>query len=64
MSENDYIAEYIKERFPNLLGADYGWWKVKRVAYESMKTIGAIFSNFGDEMIREESETQENEEDI
>ena len=27
-SENDYIAEYIKEKHPSLLGADYAFWKI------------------------------------
>ena len=31
-SENDYIAEYIKEKHPSLLGADYALWKIGKIA--------------------------------
>lgn len=46
MTENDYIAEYVKEKHPGLLGADYAIWKVGKITVEvfrgfrdSMKTI-------------------------
>lgn len=31
-TENDYIAEYIKEKHPSLLGADYALWKIGKAA--------------------------------
>ena len=30
MTENDYIAEYIREKYPKLLGMDYTCWKIAR----------------------------------
>lgn len=28
MSENDYIAEYVREHYPAILGMDYCFWKL------------------------------------
>ena len=46
MTENDYIAEYVKEKHPGLLGADFAMWKVLKIVIdfargfqESMKSI-------------------------
>lgn len=37
MTENDYIAEYVKEKHPGLLGADFALWKFSRIAIESVR---------------------------
>lgn len=46
MTENDYIAEYIKDKYPSLLGIDYTMWKfVKQlgnVAHDIVKTFERI----------------------
>lgn len=39
MTQNDYIAEYIKERHPSLLGTDFAIWKLGRVCAEASKNI-------------------------
>lgn len=39
MSENDYIAEYIKEKYPALIGFDYAMWKLGRQYAEFVKDI-------------------------
>lgn len=31
MTENDYIAEYIKEKYSNLLGFDFAVWKACKI---------------------------------
>lgn len=31
MNENDYIAEYVKERHPGILGFDFCIWKAAKV---------------------------------
>lgn len=31
MTENDYIAEYVKEKCPQILGADYELWVFAKV---------------------------------
>ena len=38
MSENDYIAEYIKEKYPMLLGMEFGLWKFAKQITEAAKT--------------------------
>lgn len=39
MTQNDYIAEYIKEKHPSLLGADFAIWKLGRTFAEAAKNI-------------------------
>lgn len=31
MSENDFIAEYVKEKRPEILGLDYYFWKMSKI---------------------------------
>lgn len=38
-TDNDYIAEYIRERHPSLLGADFALWKLAKMAKEAMEKI-------------------------
>ena len=53
MSDNDYIAEYIKEKYPTLLGLDFAMWKFGRRFTESLidmskgieNTVNAVFGN-------------------
>lgn len=45
MTENDYIAAYIKEKFPQLLGFDYALWRSSRVAREYAQRLVSIFEN-------------------
>lgn len=45
MSENDYIAEYIKERRPELIRSfDFIFWKMSRITAEAVKKITDTFS--------------------
>ena len=39
MTENDYIAEYIKEKHESLLGVDFAVWKVFRIAANLVRQI-------------------------
>ncbi len=45
MTENDYIAEYIKEKYPTLLGLDFAMWKVGRIAVDASRKIVEVFNN-------------------
>ena len=53
MSDNDYIAEYIKEKYPTLLGFDFAMWKLGRRFSEALidmskgieNTVNAVFGN-------------------
>ena len=45
MSENDYIAEYIKERRPELIrSVDFVFWKMSRITADAVKKIVDAFS--------------------
>lgn len=39
MTENDYIAEYVKEKHPGLLGVDFALWKAGKVAIETIRSF-------------------------
>lgn len=52
MSENDYIAEYIKEKYPRLLGVEFAFWKFGRAIQTMAQEIVDIFKG----MTREERE--------
>lgn len=45
MSENDYIAEYIKEKYPRLLGVDFAIWKCGRAIQTMAQDIIEVFKN-------------------
>lgn len=45
MSENDYIAEYIKEKYPKLLGMDYTVWKMGRLLGDAIGKVVDAFSS-------------------
>lgn len=45
MTENDYIAEYIKEKYPTLLGADFAFWKIGKMAFNVGRRIAEAFNN-------------------
>lgn len=66
MTENDYIAEYIKERYPQLLGFDYALWRASQVAREYVQRLASIFENVDLSKIvtaRETMETKAESED-
>lgn len=45
MTENDYIAEYIKEKYPTLLGLDFAMWKVGKIAVNAGRKIVEVFNS-------------------
>lgn len=45
MSENDYIAEYVKEKYPSILGVDFGIWKTVRMVGDMLRNIAEAFSD-------------------
>jgi len=45
MTENDYIAEYIKEKYPTLLGLDFAMWKVRKIAVGAGRKIVEVFND-------------------
>lgn len=40
MSENDYIAEYVKENHPQIIQTfDFGLWRAKKILNNSLQRI-------------------------
>ena len=42
MSGNDYIAEYVRQKYPGILGIDFTIWKMARVVENGIKAMGKI----------------------
>ena len=61
MTENDYIAEYIKEKYPQLLGVDFGLWKFGRQISNAARTLGEVFSKIDYNLLREQMEKSESD---
>lgn len=45
MRENDYIAEFIKEKYPKLLGMDYTVWKMGRILGDAIGKVVDAFKS-------------------
>ena len=45
MTENDYIAEYIKERHPDILGINFAVWKLQRQLLDTAQNIVQVFQS-------------------
>ena len=58
MTENDYIAEYVKERHPGILGFDFAVWRLGKKIIEIGKDMATIFSSdeFKQALLEQESE--------
>lgn len=54
--DNDYIAEYIKERYPRLLGMDFAMWKIPKLLSNAIKDMANAFKRINSE---EEVEDEE-----
>lgn len=59
MTNNDYIAEYVKEKHSGLLGFDFGMWRIARAIKELAKGIQE-FVKQSDEIL-DEAEEEEDE---
>lgn len=66
MSENDYIAEFIKEKYPKLLGMDYTAWKMGRLLGDVIGKVVDAFSSIdwqqATKYMKEHTEESEGEE--
>ena len=62
MTENDYIAEYVKEQYPRILGADFALWKFGKMLRECGKTLNKALKNIPQEEIEKVLEAMESEE--
>lgn len=62
MTENDYIAEYVREEHPGILGFDYAIWRLTRAVSEFGISMKEAISRISAEDLQRMTE-QENEED-
>lgn len=65
MTENDYIAEYVREKHPGILSIDYAAWRLARAIREfgvSMKEVISRMSAEDMQRYLEEGEGAESEE--
>lgn len=62
MTENDYIAEYVKERHPGILSLDYAAWRLARAISEFGVHVREVISRMPAEDLQRMVE-QEDEED-
>lgn len=62
MNENDYIAEYVKERHPGILSLDYVAWRLARAISEFGISMREAISRISVEDLQRMAE-QEDEED-
>lgn len=53
MTENDYIAEFVKEKHPYILGVDYGLWKMVKILTEGIKQAVEIINGHSYEEIKD-----------
>ena len=63
MTDNDYIAEYVKERHSGILGFDFAVWKMARKIIETAKAFGEVFKNIDTEDLQKMMEEREKEND-
>lgn len=59
MSENDYIAEYVKERYPEVIHTvDYAIWKFGKEISNVASKFADIFANLGNNIYEEDQEDE------
>ena len=63
MTENDYIAEYIKENHPSLLGISFTFWKIGRVIRNALREAVKILARIDTDELKEIMEDAENKDD-
>ena len=63
MTDNDYIAEYVKERHSGLLGFDFAIWKMAKKIQETAQATGEVFRNISPEDLQKMMEEWEKEND-
>lgn len=56
MTDNDYIAEYVKERYPHILGVDYGLWKAVRIVRKTIEGLAELFDTDDGEVGEQDDE--------
>lgn len=45
MTDNDYIAEYVREKYPSILGIDFAIWRMGKAAANALREMADCFSH-------------------
>lgn len=64
MTNNDYIAQYIKEKYQSLLGFDFGIWKMCHVVGDTVREIADILKTIPSDELKKIMEDAEEESDL
>lgn len=62
MTNNDYIAEYVKEKYPNILGIDFVLWKTGKSIIKMGNCIAEALNNVNKEDLKKYLDEQKSEE--
>lgn len=63
MNENDYIAEYVKEKYPKLIsGTDFMFWKITKGISETVIAFCNGIKNIAEIKKAEDPEFEDDEE--
>ena len=63
-SENDYIAEYVREKHPSILGADYALWKIGKIGADFITQFVDAIKNIDWPKALQEMGSKDEEEEI
>ena len=58
MSENDYIAEYVREKHPKLLGIGYAFWRFNQEIQREFRKYHPIVEGAPEEIEIESEEIE------
>ena len=61
-SENDYIAEYVREKHPSILGADYALWKIRKIGADFIVQFVDVIKNIDWPQALQATENKDEEE--
>lgn len=59
MTDNDYIAEYVREKYPSILGVDFGLWKAVKMVRAAIEEVAEILSGSENEEAEDEDNRRE-----
>lgn len=64
MTENDYIAEYIKEKRPEIISSlDFIGWKIARMITDSINSFADTLADFARSVIGEKNIEEDEQDD-
>lgn len=56
MTDNDYIAEYVREKYPSILGIDFVIWRMGKAAANALREMADCFSHIDQDELKKKAE--------